>query len=166
MFKTGDCIVYGSYGVCKIQSIGPMDMSGATKDTLYYTLEPVYAPGSKVYTPVGNKKVIMRPVISQEEVKELLDDIPEIEQLLVADERSCEQMYKNALRTCECRELIKIIKALCLRKKIRQEDGKKVTAIDEKYLKLAENQLYGELAVPLNMERDKVEAYITEHIKK
>lgn len=166
MFKPGDYMVYGSYGVCQVQEIGPMNMDGAAKDRLYYTLAPVYVQGSRVYTPVDNQKVVMRPVISKEELSALIDKIPDIEELWVADERGREQIYKNAIKSCESQELIKIIKDLYLRKKTRLEDGKKVTAVDEKYLKLAENQLYGEWAIPLGMERDNVEAYIMDCMNK
>ena len=66
----------------------------------------------------------------------------------------------------DCEELVKIIKTLYLRKKLRLENGKKVTAVDMKYLRLAEEQLYGELAVVLAIERGKVENYIIEYIEK
>ena len=59
---------------------------------------------------------------------------------------------------------MKIIKTLYLRKKSRLAEGKKVTAVDEKYLKIAEANLYGELAIALEMKKDEVESYIFKRI--
>lgn len=43
--------------------------------------------------------------------------------------------------------------------------GKKVTTGDEKYLHLAESNLYGELAVALDMEQEQVKQFIIDRIK-
>jgi len=166
MFEIGDYIIYGSQGVCKVENIGPMNMGGIKTERLYYTLLPIYISGSKVYTPIDNEKVILRAVISKDEAMQLLKEIPKLEQIDVTDEKSREQLYKDALASCDCRELVKIIKTLYLRKKERLEDGKKVTAVDERYFKMAEDSLYGELAIALGMERDEVETYITDFLKK
>ena len=40
MFQTGDYIVYGSRGVCRIKDIGTLDFLGKEKKKLYYTLVP------------------------------------------------------------------------------------------------------------------------------
>lgn len=166
MFEIGDYIIYGSQGVCKVENIGSMNMGGIKTERLYYTLLPIYISGSKVYTPIDNEKVILRAVISKDEAMQLLKEIPKLEQIDVTDEKSREQLYKDALASCDCRELVKIIKTLYLRKKERLEDGKKVTAVDERYFKMAEDSLYGELAIALGMERDEVETYITDFLEK
>ena len=42
MFQVGDFIVYGSTGVCEVESIGTLDIPGMSKDRVYYTLRPCY----------------------------------------------------------------------------------------------------------------------------
>ena len=37
MFKTGDYIVYGNSGVCKVENVGVIDSPIAEKDEIYYT---------------------------------------------------------------------------------------------------------------------------------
>ena len=165
MYLVGEYIVYGTSGVCKVEAVGSMQMSGVNKDKLYYTLAPLYSKGSKVYTPVDNDKVVMRPVFTKEEAKELIEQIPTIELLWVADKKRREDIYKAALRTCDCREWIKIIKTLYLRKMSRIAEGKKVTVSDGKYLHMAEERLYEELALALDMDKDEVVEYITEHVE-
>ena len=164
MFQKGDYIVYGSSGVCKVEEIGPMDLTGSTKGKLYYTLSPVYSNKSRIYTPVDNAKIVMRSVLSKEEAMVLIEKIPEIEPLWVNDEKKREELYQQRIKTCSFVEWIKIIKTLYLRRKSRMDNGKKLASVDERYLKIAEDSLYGELAIALGMEREEVEPFICDHI--
>lgn len=164
MFQVNDLIVYGNHGVCKITDIGTISMSMVDKNKQYYTLRPVYQHETVVYAPVDNGKTIMRLIISKEEAERLIDDIPRIESVWIGNEKEREVQYRASLRTCDCKELIKIIKTLYKRKQSRIENGKKVTAVDERYFRIAEEQLYGELAIALEMEKEKVGPYITDCI--
>ena len=65
------------------------------------------------------------------------------------------------MKTNSCEEWIKIIKTIYLRKQKRLEAGRKVTAVDAKYFRMAEDNLYGELAISLDMPRSEVGTYIT-----
>ncbi len=166
VFEKGTYVLCGSHGVCQIDEIATMDLTGMGEERIYYVLSQVYNCGSRLYIPIDNQKILMRLLLSETEVKALIRKIPEIEELWVPNEKEREQVYRAALQTCDCEELVKIIKTLYLRKKLRLENGKKVTAVDMKYLRLAEEQLYGELAVVLAIERGKVENYIIEYIEK
>lgn len=165
MFHAGEFVVYGSHGVCKVTDVGCLNLPDAPNGRLYYTLEPCRILGGKVFTPVDNQKAIIRPVISKDNAMALIDDMTDIETLWVPNERKRESYYKDALRKCDCRELVKIIKTTCLRKQSRAAAGKKVTAGDEKYLHLAEAILYGELAIALDMEQEQVKQFIANRIK-
>ena len=166
MFEVNDKIVYGTHGVCEVTAIGRLSMSVADRKKKYYTLRPIYQKDSLIYVPVDNQKIKMRPVLTKEETDTLLDKIPEIDTIWISNERERETRYKESILSCDCYELIRIIKTLYLRKKSRLEDGKKVAAVDERYFKQAEDLLYGELAYVLDMERDEVGPFITEHINK
>ena len=71
---------------------------------------------------------------------------------------------REALKTCDCRVWISMIKALYLRRKDRLEQGKKMTDLDERYFKTAEDNLYSELALSLGMKKDEMVSYITERV--
>ena len=165
MFQRGDYIIYGTSGVCIVDEIGTMDMSGTKEGKLYYTLSPVYSNGSKIYTPVDNKKVVMRLVLSREEAMERIHQIPQIEPLWVEDEKKREECYKEALKSGSFENLIKIIKTLYLRRQSRIAVGKKMASVDERYLKMAEDSLYGELAVSLQLKKEEMEQFIMEHVE-
>jgi CarD family transcriptional regulator len=164
MFKVGDLVVFGSYSVCEITSIGSLDMDGISKDRIYYTLKPYYTKGSIIYTPVDNRKEVMRPVLTKDEAIELIDEMQQIDYLWINDERKRERDYKNAMHSCDCRELIKIIKTTYDNKRQRTAHGKTMTSIDKKYFTMAEDYLYGELAIALELPKDEVREYIINRI--
>lgn len=94
----------------------------------------------------------------------MIDDILGIEELWITNDKLREEKYKQCIRSCDCRDLIRIIKALYLRKQERLLIGKKITITDCKYLKLAEENLYSELSIPLEIPKDEMEKYITVRI--
>ena len=53
------------------------------------------------------------------------------------------------------------MKALYLRKQERIALGKKTTAMDDRYLRMAEDYLFSELSFVLGVPRDEMEGYIT-----
>ena len=145
MFAAGDLVVYGGEGVCRVEGIGPSGMSYDDGDRLYYHLTPLYRSGM-VLTPVDTG-VLMRPVITREAALALIAAIPLLppckpEQ---AGVRAARDFYHHSA----CRK-----RAWALR------HGKKVSQMDERYLKRAEDQLYGELAAVLGTERGDVAALI------
>lgn len=160
MFKIGEYIVYGMNGVCRVEEIGPMCLGGVDSDKEYYTLAPLYTKGSKVFTPVDNQKVPMRTVISKQEACRLIDGMKEIEIIEVTDDKRRELAYKEAMKSCDCKEWVRIINTVLKRKEERLAQGRKMSACDERYLKSAQDNLYGELAVSLNLEKDEVEGYM------
>lgn len=160
MFEVGDYIVYGLNGVCKVEEVGPMESSSDLSGKLYYTLLPVYVSGSRIITPVDNKKVKMRTIITKPEVMELINNMEQCEPLWLDDDREREETYKQAIKDNNSYALIRMIKALYLRRESRLAEGKKATASDEKYFKLAEESLYGEFAIALDMDRKDVNEYI------
>lgn len=165
MFEVGEFVVYGSKGVCQITDISHIDISGADKNRLYYVLSPVGDRNAKIYAPTDNQKITMRKVISKEEADKLISELPEIELLWVPDDKQREAKYKEVMRTCDYRAWVSIVKTLYLRKKERTAQGKKITALDERYMKAAENELYSELSLTLGIPKDEMEDYIKDKIK-
>ena len=164
MFSKGEYIVYGTTGVCLVKDIITMDREEVPKDKLYYVLEPTGTTGSRIMTPVEGNKNIMRPVLTKEEAYQLVDGIKDVELLWIADEKQRELRYKEALKTCDCKAWVGIIKTLYLRKKDRMIHGKRLTEVDERYMKKAKENLYGELSIPLGIPAVEVERFITARI--
>lgn len=166
MFEVDDFIIYGNHGVCKVENIGTVSLRIVDKNKVYYTLRPIYKNEAVVYAPVENPKSVMRPVLSKKEADDLIREIPQLDSVWIPNEKEREVQYKAALKSCHCRELIRIIKTLYDRKMDRIRDGKKVTVVDERYFRQAEDQLYGELAFAMKMERGQMGDYLVERISK
>ena len=76
-----------------------------------------------------------------------------------------EFIVKAANGVCEVKDLVHlvgIIKLICDRKEERIRQGRKVTAVDERYFKLAENLLYAELEVALDKDTEEIHRLIQE----
>ena len=166
MFEVGDFVVHGNSGVCRVDAVQTMDGIGADRQRVYYTLVPLYTSGSKLFVPTDSKKVIIRSVMTKKDVKKLMDEWNEIETLRVENDKNREEVYKEALRSCDSRLWVRLIKTSYQRNQTRIEKGKKATTSDERYLQMAEENLFGELAIPLEMSRGEAEAYFVAKVRK
>ena len=166
MFKKGEYVVCGNNGICKVTDVTTLNMTSAPKDRLYYILKPVYAESSTVYIPVDNHKVSIRPALTEKETHDLIAKIPSLELIWVENEKQRELTYKEFLKQNTCEDYVRIIKTLYLRKQDRLAKGQKSIGLDERYLKQAEDSLYGELAIALGIEKQGVQEYITKEIEK
>ena len=166
MFEKDQLIMCGGHGVCRVVNITGNPIDRLDKVRKYYVLEPVFEKGSTVYTPVDNDKVVMRRIMNKEEAEALAERITQIETVWIQEEKGREQMYKDAIRTYDCRSLVQIIKTLYLRKQDRLKEGKKVLSSDEQYLRNAEELLYSEMSLALSIPKENVESYIKEAVYK
>ena len=157
MFEIGDYVVHGNNGVCKVDAVQEMDMGKSTRT--YYTLVPLYAPGSKLFVPADSTKVVTRAVMTKQEAAKLMDEWEEMETLQVENDKNREDIYKAALRSCDTRKWVQLIKTSYLRSQDRLKKGKKITTSYERYLHMAEDNLFGELAIPFEMTKGEAEAY-------
>lgn len=165
MFEVKDRIVYGTHGVCEVMAVGRLLMSVADHRRKYYTLRPLYQPDSVIYVPVDSRKVQMRPVLTEEEAERFLQEIPTIDTIWVVNEKEREFRYKEAMLSGDCRNLVRVIKTIYLRRLSREKEGKKIAAVDERYFRQARDLLYGELSCVLSLDREEVESHIRERIE-
>lgn len=166
MFEIGELIMCGGHGVCRVTAITGNPIDKLDRERKYYILEPVFEKGSTIYTPVDNEKIVMRKIMNKKDAKKLIGQIPDIETVWIKEEKSREQMYKEAIRTYDCQSLVQIIKTLYLRRQDRVQQGKKVLSSDEHYLKKAEELLYSEMSLALSIPKERVEEYIFSQINK
>ena len=165
MYELGDYIIYGNHGVCRVEEIGSLDISGVDKSIECYTLQPVFSKASTLYTPVDNDKVSMRKVITNDEALALIKQIPDTPLLWIENDKQREEAYKVALRDRDCIDWVKIIKTLFVRKQERVSQGKKLTFTDEKYLGIAQDLLYGELSIAMDMDKEEIENLVVERLE-
>lgn len=165
MFQVGEKIIYGNTGVCEVGDITHLKMDGIDESKLYYLLIPLNEKKSKIYTPTDNDKVKMRRVLTKQEAEELVNEIESVDEMgIMPNDKAREEKYKQALKTCDCREWIRMIKTLYMKKQNLIASGKKFPNTDEKYLRQAESNLYEELSVALDIDKNGMEQYIIDRV--
>lgn len=157
MFSVGDYVVHRNSGICKVKEIAPLPMEDANPDAKYYYLVPLMGRGSEIFSPANDSNDNLRKVLTEQEANELLTAIPRLFDEPIENDKQREQHYKEAIRSCDCRELVKILKTLTARKQKRFAEGKKSTASEERYFKQAADSLYNELAFALKKDRSEIQ---------
>ena len=165
MYQVGDLIIYGSTGVCNITAITTLDYPRVDKSKLYYELKPFYQNGV-IYAPVNTTKVYMRPIISRDEVEKLISMIPEI-RAEAYHNRILSQLaehYQALLSTHNCLDLLELSMSLYAKKQLAEQQNRMFGAIDKRFMKRAEDLLFGELSASLNIPKDKIPEYIADRV--
>ncbi len=156
MFKVGELVMYGGMGVCKVSKIGRPDFA-EDDGTLYYFLEPLYKSGI-FYAPVDNDKISLRKVISKKEAKKLIDSLDTIEWEIFTTPsiQQLSQHYQSIIDKHDCKDLLSLTKSIMEKGVDAQKNNKKLGQIDKRFMKKAEDLLYGEFAAALGMDIDQV----------
>lgn len=154
VFKQGEYIMYSNYGVCFIDEIKDKVMDKEKKT--FYILHPVNDNHCRVMTPIDNKKVKMRALMSKEDAKEVITMFNTSHGNPILDKKQREREYTKIIKDGDPFELVRIINSLVKERKEREAGGKKFPATDKKYLDKAEGLLYSELSASLNIELDEI----------
>lgn len=165
MYKKGEYVVKATDGICRIEDIINMDTNITKSKKLYYLMVPEHEKKARLYVPVEKENSTCRKIMTETEAWALIDNIPQIDTLWIPDDKTREQKYKEALQSCNPVKLVGIIKNMYIRKKERISKGKKNTAVDERYFKIAEETLYAELAFAIGRKKEDMTEIITERIK-
>jgi Transcriptional regulators, similar to M. xanthus CarD len=163
MYKVGDLIIYSSTGVCRIADITARNSEGVEQEQLFYVLTPLYQ-NYNIFTPINNAKIFMRPIITRNEAERLIDMIPTI-RAEAYHNRAISQLaehYKESLKTHDCSDLLELCMSIYTKRQVVEQQNRKFGAVDEKFMKRAEELLFGELAAALDKEQ--VPVYITARI--
>lgn len=153
MFNKGDKVFYGQTGVCIVEDISEKALTKNIK-RLYYTLKPLYQQNNVIYAPVDSDKVFIREIISKTDAQRLIETAPELCGKSL-DEQG-EEDYKAMIESHSCNELLELAVKIYSKKQAAKKAKKKLGFIDEKYLKRAEELLFGELAAALDIPPEEV----------
>ena len=140
MFETGAYIVCGQTRRMQGGKHRSIRLAEASAGRDYYTLSPLYSKGGVVYVPADSEKIIMRYVISRQEAEQLIGEIDGMDMIPIDNERQREETLKRALKTCDTRQWVRVIKTINVRREKRLAQGKKVTAGDERCLHAAQEK--------------------------
>ena len=163
LFKIDDYIMYGMTGVCKVIDITNEKFANGEKRE-YYVLSPIYSENTIIKTPVDNKQIPMRKIISKVNVVSLINDIPNMETIWIDDEKMRNKQFNTILRGGKCEELIKLVRSIDNNREYVKSIGKKTHQADDNIMKEAERLLNEEFATILDISPNEVSSYISSHI--
>lgn len=161
MFQKGDFVACGSKGVCRIKNITTLNMDGIPKDRLYYEMQPVLNAGSKVFTPVeqADESGTMRSLMTSDEAARLLSSVPE-EPVWEADDRKREEQYRSIINGNQAAGMLALIRYVHIRQRMRALKGRRLASMDARYLKMAEEHLYTELSISMQVAAEEIREYV------
>lgn len=166
MYQIGDYIIYGNNGVCLVENISPAPLPELNPEREYYTLLPLYDK-VQIYAPVDTT-VFMRSILSVDEVHRLLAKMPDLKAPVISTSNSTELAgeYRKLLASHDCKDLLRLIKSIRKKNKKAEKEGRRIGLTDSRFLKQAEDLLFGEFSVSLQLDREEIPAYIDEWLLK
>lgn len=166
MYNKGDYVVKSNTGICRVDDITFKKLTEDAPEKQYYVLVPLDDMRARLFVPTMSENPNIRAAFTETMAWEFIRSIPDIESSWIENDKMREKVYKDAMRSNDPSALIGIIKNMYQRRKEREIQGKKSTAVDERYFKLAEKLLYSELAHAIGKKKDDMKDIIFETIGK
>jgi CarD family transcriptional regulator len=162
MYQIGDILVYENGGVCEVVAIGTPDFLKSKES--YYTLQPVFDNAGTLYVKVENDRHILRPLISRDEADGIFAELPDMEPMYNSNDKLREREFKEAVRSCECRQWFAMLKGISQEEIKREERGKKLSMSDDRNMQKVFKLLSSEFAlvysISLDEAKDKIKGAI------
>jgi CarD family transcriptional regulator len=166
LYKVGDLVYYGRTGVCKITDLIQQEGKEASGAKQYYVLKPL-SGSCTITTPVENGKVFMRSLISKQEAEHIIGLIPtiKVKAYHCRNLQELSEHYNTYIDTHDCVELAKLTLSLYTKKQDAILQKRKIGTIDERYIKLAEDLLFGELSAVIGISRASLQQSIIAKVR-
>ncbi len=164
MYQAGDQVLYGSHGVCRILSIEPMRFGKSRAK--YYVLQPTEQADARFYVPVDKDAAVakLRPLLSRDELLELLHSEAVRCVPWIADENQRKLRYRELIGSGDRQELLGMICALHRHRQEQLAAGRKFHQSDENFLHDAQKLLHAEFSQVFGLESSQVSAFITREL--
>ena len=158
-YTSGERVVYGGSQVCVIGDIEQKSFDGVNYSD-YVKLVPVDSPNNSYFVQCDRLAERVRPLISKEQVLGFIDKMPQIEGEWIPDRARRRNEFAETLRSDDYDRLIAMIKALCVERKKRKNQGKGLMSSDEKALESANRLLNLEFSSVLGIDSGELDMYI------
>lgn len=161
-YKKGDVVVY-KRDVCKVVRIGESEYTG---EKCYILVPLAKQDGSvKMQVPVANRGGHLRDLMSKEQLRQLIDETPNVK-TLVSKPANMKSQYVALIHSDDVMDLVRIIKTSYERNQERIANHKKLASVDDEYLQKAEKYLFNEIAATTGMSFDESKAYFESEVAK
>lgn len=164
MFQVGETVTYGTSGACRITALENKRYGDKNVDC--FVLKPVYDESLTITVPTGNPLLMakMHEVMTKDEAMDLIHEMNGESADYEPDMNARKLIYSDALRSGDRRSLVRMIKSIYHFKRERLANGKRLSSFDENAMREAENMLYTEFALALDMQPGEVLPFIRQEI--
>jgi len=165
MYQTGDQVVYGVHGVCRVadQEERVIDR----KKVVYLALEPLEQTGSRYLIPTHNPVAMskVKPMLTNEELTALLESKEVLEDSWIRDENQRKQIYRELISSGDRVRLVRMVRTLYRHKAEQLTAGRKVHICDDNFLRDAEKLLSSEIAVVTGVGVEEARQFLRSKLK-
>ena len=160
LFQVGDMVCYGTTGACQIASHEERQLGDQKQNC--FVLKPVFDKSMTICVPEGNELLMarMHPVMTKEEILALIRELPGEDVKCDPNPDMRKQYYNETLKKGDHRELLRMVKAIYNFRRARRAVGKRLSGFDENAMREAENMLYTEFALVLDIQPAEVVPFI------
>ena len=158
MFKKDDAVLYGKYGVCRIESTQIRNFGQQSVE--YYVLRPVFQGNSTVYVPTSSESLVskMRPLTSEQQIMDAIGSTKDHSVIFSLDDQLRREEYRRILNSGDRAEAASVVSALIGHKR----DGRfRLHKCDEYFLETAKKLLDEEFAFVLNIRPEQVDEFVS-----
>jgi len=170
VYQTGQFILYGKTGVCRVEGTVSQAIPREKAARLYYVLCPLYQKGS-ILAPVDRVDsglIFTRPIMDRSAAQAFIEDLPALRSAPYYNQNVSQlrEHYREQLGRLTGTDLALLICSIYSKKQEARAANKKLGAVDQQFMDEAEGLLYGELAAALGIDRDEVKSYINKTLRK
>ncbi len=157
-FEPNDTVMYGGHGVCTLLEITEKDFGGDIK--AYYVLRPAYSGSSVFYVPLDSEFLTakMRAIKSADELRRIMRSATAAE--WVEEDRPRQNQLKAVVDGGGTETLVSNYKLLYAKQKEYAEEGRKLRAADDRYMKDIEKLIFEELSMVFAVAKEEVVPFI------
>lgn len=165
MYQSGTYVVYGIQGVCRV--VGTETQRVNRVRTEYLVLEPMVKQESRFYLPTGNPSAMakLKPVLSQDEMKDLLSSAVVHTDCWIPEESRRKQRYRELVSCGDRGELLQMLCSLYRHRETQLAEGRKFHQSDDNFLRDTERLLSMEIALVLEMSSEDARTYLRQILK-
>lgn len=165
MLKLNDTVMYGTTGVCTVDSIEDKRIGKITRT--YYVLKPKAQTSSTVFIPADNEALLskVRRIISADEIKDMIHTLPQEPTIWVDDDNERRTKFSEIISSGDRKRCLILLRTLQIRQKELAEKGRRLHLADERALREVERLIHDEFSFVMGIAPNEVGSFINIEIK-
>lgn len=165
-FETGQFVVYGTNGICIVDSVELMSFAAGMPKEMYYVLRQKKNRATQFFVPLNNEKLTgkMRPLMQKEDIEDILMGLSDEDVRWDPDRRMRNEYFKGILSEGVSGRLLDMIICIYEQKRKLARSNKKLPVTDSVILRQAEKLVEEEFGHVLELDPEEVPKYIRKRL--